>query len=206
MTSQKYSIMADDGEPVGFMVINQPTSFENVMHQPAPLSDGPLADVVLLIASLGSFTGCSMFALHLAHAPLWPGPLIGVVTTALLAGLRTWRAGGPEQTPEVNQDGQPIRVEFWQQNESKPAWLDQFTDSRVTRKDLEAVALAIVDYGQNFSKPALVKSTHISQRKFDLIKDEFLRLGWCEKQENNSHTLNIRGKLFLRHIASTLPH
>ncbi len=194
----KYSIIDADDQVTGFLVIQLPTTFEHTSGKIA--TDGPIADVILLFASLTGFTTVAW----LAGGPDWLAPVSGVIITGTLAGIKAWRGGWREdETPKSEE--LTIKVESWQ--DDGPVLLDEIQDKSISLDEWRKTARSIIIEGLNFSRPALTKSTNkakITQTTFHKVKNEFLRLNYAHRDGNN-YTLSPRALAFLRKI-NALPY
>ena len=194
MAKRKYSIIDDNGEDVGFVVIEQGATFEHATGPTIPAS-GPLADATLFAAVLTGFTGVAW----LLPGPGWVAPTVGLSVTAVLAGIRAWRTGQP-----VTDQGQPdpvtIKLESW--SDEGQVLLSEIQDQSISFDDWRRVAKAIIKDRVNFSRPALAR--YISQTTYHKIKEEFVYQGWAERQGNN-YIISPRALDFLLKVR-TLPH
>lgn len=195
MTKQKFTITGDNGQEVGFLVIEQADVYEyTIPGSLHTLGDSPIADAALLFASLVGFTGIAWFL----PGPDWLAPATGLTITATLAGIKAWRSGTitePGGGGEVT-----IKVESWT-NEGQ-VLLDEIKDKTIGLEEWRKVARAVIEQGKNFSRPAL--SGHISQNNYHKIKAELLRLNMAHRC-GNGYTLSPRGLALLRKL-NDLPY
>lgn len=198
MATQKYNLIDQNDQIVGFVVLkNVPHELEHTIPHTTLPADGPLADAVLLFASLTGFTAFGWLAAYWATWPLWIAPAVGLTITAILAGIRAVKMG--EQSDQ-NQNGElTIKVESWQ---SEHVEFSEIQDKTISVEDWRKVADAIIRHKVNFSRPALGR--FVSQTTYHKIKDEFVYQGWAERQGNN-YTLSPRALDFLLKIR-TLPY
>lgn len=197
MSKRKYSIIDDNGEEVGFVVIEQgqaPTFQHAVGSGPV---GGALADATLFVVVLGGFTAVAWFL----PGPDWLAPAIGLTVTATLAGIKAWRGAGPLDGPD-SPDQVTIKLESWS-NEGQ-VLLSEIQDQTVSLEDWRNLARAIVKDRVNFSRPALAR--YISQTVYHKVVREFTYQGqgWIEKRGNN-YLLGPRAIDFLLKVR-TLPH
>lgn len=194
MAKRKYSIISEDGEAMGFMIIEQDAVLEHVIQNSYPL-DGPVADVALLFASLVGFTGVAW----LLPAPAWVAPSVGLSVTAALAGIKAWRSGGAVEQSESPSEV-TIKLESW--GDEGRVLLDEIKDQTIGLDDWRKVAKAVIVDGRNFSRPAL--SNYVSQTSYHKIKDELSRLNMAHRN-GNAYILSPRGLAFLRKMVD-LPY
>jgi hypothetical protein len=188
MAKRKYNLIDDNGEVVGFVVVEQPAPLEHT----APglvVGSGPAADAALFATVLIGFTG----AAWLLPGPDWIAPALGITITASLAGLKAWRSGPAPAGPGPDRSGTvTIQVETWP--EHGPVLLDEIQDKSIALADWRKVARAVAVDGVNFSRPALAR--YVSQSTWHKIKAELVRLHMAHKQ-GNGYILSPRGvKLF----------
>lgn len=193
MAKRKYSIINENGEEMGFVVIEQNATFEHTVNTSLPTS-GPLADATLFAAVLTGFTAAAWFL----PGPGWVAPTVGISITAVLAGIRAYRTGQPatEDKPEQL----TIKLESW--SDEGQVLLSEIQDQTISLEDWRRLAKAIVKDRVNFSRPALAK--YISQTTYHKVKEEFIYQGWAERQGNN-YTISPRAIDFLLKVRS-LPH
>ncbi len=196
MTSRKFTITDDNGQGVGFLVIEQADVFEyTVPSSLHMLGDSPIADAALLFASLVGFTGVAWFI----PGPSWLAPATGLTITTVLAGIKAWRSGSVTEASDGGGE-MTIKVESWT-NEGN-VLLDEIKDKTISLAEWRKVALAVIEQGKNFSRPAL--SGHISQNTYHKIKAELLRLNMAHRS-GNGYTLSPRGLALLRKL-NDLPY
>lgn len=191
MAKKKFSIIDDNGETMGFVVVEQSPTFQSTAPQQIPL-DGPIPDVILLLASLGGFTATA----YLIGGPAWLPPVVGISVTAILAGLKAAR--GSLINTEQKSDEVTIKVESWQDDGN--VLLDEIRDKTIGLDDLRKVAKSIIVDGSNFSRPAL--TPRISQTTYHKIKAEFERLHFAHRTPGNKTILSPRAMAFLRKVNS----
>lgn len=202
MANHKY-IISDGSDEIGFLVINTPSepTFQHVTNSTIP--DGPLSDAVLLVSCLAGFTAFSTLACYWSDTAIWIGPMVGVVLTAALAGLKAWRSGPMGQDSENEAAGEiTIKVEAW--GDDGLIMLEEIRDKSISLDDWRKVARAILD-GSNFSRPALTGNAGISQTTYHKMKAEFERLNFAHKVAGNRTVLSPRAMVFLRKVDS-LPY
>lgn len=193
MAKTKYTIIDQNGEDRGFVVVETSPTFESVTPNGFIPNDGPLADSLLFLTVLFGIT----FALWLFGADGLLAAFIGVFLTCTLAGIKAWRGQliGLEGKP----DALTIKIEQW---DEKPIRLDEIEDQTISLEDWRKLARAIVHDGSNFSRPALAGI--VSQTTFHKIAKEFKRLNFAHKS-GNKHILSPRALAFLRKV-HRLPH
>lgn len=197
MTSKKFTITGDNGQDVGFLVIEQADVLEYTI--PSSLdtlgSNSAIADAALLFASLVGFTGVAWFL----PGPSWLAPATGLTVTTVLAGIKAWRSGSATEA-KTGGGEMTIKVESWT-NEGN-VLLDEIRDKTISLEEWRKVAKAVMEQGKNFSRPAL--SGHISQNTYHKIKAELLRLNMAHRA-GNGYTLSPRGLALLRKL-NDLPY
>jgi hypothetical protein len=192
MAKRTYTLVDENDETVGFVVIEQPNTFEQALPAPA-YGDGPLADVALFVVVLGGFTTAAWFI----SGPDWLAPTVGIVLTAGLAGIKAWRSGAIGlETPLPKPEKVVIEIETW--DGKQRLLLDEIEDQTIDLEDWQKVGQAVTS-GANFSRPALAKV--ISQTTYHKVKDELVRLNMAHKN-GNSYVLSPRGAAFLRKVAN----
>jgi len=193
MANTKYTIVDDDGQPAGFIVINQP-HFEHASPIAFIPTEGPLSDAVLFTTVLAGFT----LVPWAFDAPGWLSATTGILITGTLAGIKSWRRSLFD--PEAQSEELTIKVESWQ--DDGQVLLDEIQDKTISLEDLRKVAKGVIGQGRNFSRPAL--SNFVSQTTYHKIKSEFVRLNFAHRKGNN-YILSPRAMAFLRKVF-TLPH
>jgi len=191
MANTKYTIVDDNGQPTGFIVINQPT-FEHTSPTAIIPEEGPLSDAILFATVLTGFT----LVPWVFDAPGWVAATTGILITGTLAGIKAWRGSLPDITAPA--DELTIKVESWT-DEGQRVLLDEIQDKTISLEDLRKTAKAIIVHDKNFSRPAL--ADFISQSMYHKIKDEFVRLNFAHRTGNN-YILSPRALSFLRKIHS----
>lgn len=125
-------------------------------------------------------------------------PTIQTARTGIIGAsldlLHFLRGGKAEFNPQAK-EVKTLRIE--QISEDGRHWMLHDLDQRIEFKDLVICGKAVAA-GENFSRPATEKRG-LSQGKFHIIKDEFLRLNLCYRQANN-HFLTLRGAALLRKV------
>lgn len=190
MAKRKYNIYDDNGETIGFVVIEINPTFEQSVSAAIP-GDGPIADAALFLAVLGGFTG----AAWLLPGPAWLPPVVGISITAALAGIKAWR-GSLVSHNEPKSDELTIKLESWS-DEGRRVLLDEVQDKTINLDDWRKVAKAVIRDEVNFSRPAL--AGYVTQTTWHKVKDELTRLNMAHRQ-GNSYTLSPRGLAFLRKV------
>ena len=197
MTSKKFTITGDNGQEVGFLVIEQADVFEYTV--PSSLhtlgESRAITDAALLFASLVGFTGVAWFI----PGPSWLAPATGLTVTTILAGIKAWRSGSVTETGGGGKEV-TIKVESWT-NEGN-VLLDELKDKTISLEEWRKVGKAVIEQGKNFSRPAL--SGHISQNTYHKIKVELVRLNMAHRS-GNGYTLSPRGLALLRKL-NDLPY
>jgi len=193
MAKNKYTIIDDQGNDKGFVVVETNPTFESVTPNGIMPHDGPLADSLLFLTVLFGIT----FTLWMFGTNGLLSAFIGVFLTCSLAAIKAWRGGliGLEGKSEEL----TIKVETWEDNHVE---LEEIQDQTISLEDWRKVARAIVHEGANFSRPALAGC--ISQTCYHKVKDEFVRLHFAHRQGNN-YILSPRALAFLRKVHH-LPH
>lgn len=197
MSKRKYSIIDDNGEEIGFVVIEveaAPTFQHTVASE---LVSGALSDATLFAVVLGGFTGVAWFL----PGPDWVAPAIGLTVTATLAGIKAWRGAGPlDAAPQPDQV--TIKLESW--SDEGRVLLSEVQDQTISLADWRRLAEAVIKHRVNFSRPALAR--YISQTTYHKVVGEFTYQGqgWIDKRGNN-YLLGPRAIDFLLKVR-TLPH
>lgn len=130
-------------------------------------------------------------------------PPIGRIRSFLWFMLGKHKSGGPlviEQsaTPPV------IRVEHWT-DDLKHTLLNQL-DGRISESDLWRVSDVLIRQERSWSRSNLCRYASLSQTKYHIIKDEFVRLNYIFLKPGNVYIILRRGMSFLRECHTTLPH
>lgn len=187
MAKRKYTIIDDNGENIGFIVIEQFTVFD---HRVDVSPNSPMADATLFAVVLTGFTAAAWFL----PGPGWLAPSIGITATFTLAGIKAWR-GGILPGKKEGQEQVTIKLESW--SDEGQVLLDEVRDQTISFEDWRKVAKAIVVDQVNFSRPAL--ANYISQTTYHKVKDELTRLNMAHRRGNN-YILSPRALAFLRKI------
>lgn len=194
MAKAKYSIIDDNGNNLGFVVIEKAPESQQFQHAISAVPmDGPLADVVLFLGVLGGFTGAAL----LFDAPGWVAPGLGIGLTATLAGIKAWRGGFelPEQDSDIL-----IKAEF--KSDDGTLYLDEITDRNIRLPVLGRLCQTIEWHNFVWLGRGKAKIfANVSRDQHDRIREQFSRLGYFRAGDGGQIEMAARGRLFVRKVS-----
>ncbi len=201
MAKKKYSISDNDGNSIGFVVIEVAPTFEHT--SPGPLVDsGPMSDAVLFATVLGGFTAVAW----LLPGPDWLAPSVGLSITATLAGLKAWRGSIlPSSESPPDNSGVLLKGEFTNTNDGT-IHLDEINNDKILISALIKTCVAVRK--NNFvwmGRGKMKRVAGVGRTQYELIREEFYTLNYFKDAERGLVVMTGRGRLFIHKVA-TLPH
>lgn len=195
MAKRKYTIIDDNGESMGFVVVETSPTFESVSSAAALPASGPIADSVLFVTVLGGIT----FTLWGAGMPgLWAA-LTSVGITSTLAAIKA-RYG--QFIPDISEnEGVLVKGEFT--STEGTIYLDEIQDDKIIMSALVKICKAVQSNDFVWMGRGLIKlKTNVGRTQYERIRTEFYRLNYFKDGEGGKILMTSRGRLFVRKVAA----
>lgn len=207
MPKRKFSIIDENGENHGFVVIETAPTFQHI--EPATLAySETISDAFLFVTVLGGFTSVAW----LIPGPVWFAPAVGISITAALAGIKAWRGSLlPAEGPEAPEPNVLIKGEFHALDE-RTVYIDEITDKDIRYSNLKRLCEAVANNIDPQTKemiwlgrPSARLKAGVKRTQYERIRAEFQRLNYLMDGENGKTVVGSRGRLFVRRVAA-LPY
>ncbi len=194
MAKKKYSIIDENNENMGFVVVETPTAFQHSQPTAIIPSEGPISDAILFITVLGGIT----FTLWVGGADGLYAAVCGVTITSLLAGIKA-RYG--QIIPEFENTAQAVVRGEFKANDGT-LHFDEINNPKILMKSLIKVCRVVMK--NNFvwrGRGAMKLHAGVGRSQYELIRSEFYKLNYFKDGEAGKVEMSGRGRLFVRKVA-----